>query len=48
MINTDTIQKEIEQEKQLNRMDDTNGKINPYELDGTMVNFKQPSKLYPT
>ena len=25
MINTDTIQQEIEQEKQLNRMDDTNG-----------------------
>ena len=30
MINTDTIQQEIEQEKQLNRMDDENGKINPY------------------
>ena len=27
-INTDTIQQEIEQEKQLNRMDD--GEINPY------------------
>ena len=24
------IQKEIEQEKQLNRMDDRNGEINPY------------------
>ena len=30
MINTDTIQQEIEQEKQLNRMDDRNGEINPY------------------
>ena len=30
MINTDTIQQEIEQEKQLNRMDDENGEINPY------------------
>ena len=30
MINTDTIQQEIEQEKQLNRMDDTNGETNPY------------------
>ena len=29
-INTDTIQQEIEQEKQLNRMDDRNGEINPY------------------
>ena len=29
-INTDTIQDEIEQEKQLNRMDDRNGEINPY------------------
>ena len=29
-INTDTIQQEIEQEKQLNRMDDGNGEINPY------------------
>ena len=29
MINMDTIQ-EIEQEKQLNRMDDRDGKINPY------------------
>ena len=26
----DTIQQEIEQEKQLNRMDDGNGEINPY------------------
>ena len=30
MINTDTIQQEIEQEKQLNRMDDTNIETNPY------------------
>ena len=30
MINTDTIQQEIEQEKQLNRIDDDNGEINPY------------------
>ena len=30
MINADTIQHEIEQEKQLNRMDDKNGEINPY------------------
>ena len=30
MINTVTIQQEIEQEKQLNRIDDKNGEINPY------------------
>ena len=30
MINTDMIQQEIKQEKQLNRMDDRNGEINPY------------------
>ena len=30
MINTDTVQQEIEQEKQLNRIDDDNGEINPY------------------
>ena len=30
MINTDTIQQEIEQEKQLNKMDDESGEINPY------------------
>ena len=29
-ISADTIQQEIEQEKQLNRMDDRNGEINPY------------------
>ena len=31
VINTDTIQQEIEQEEQLNRIDDTNSKINPYQ-----------------
>ena len=30
MINTNTIQQEIEEEKQLNRMDDESGEINPY------------------
>ena len=30
MINTDTVQQEIEQEKQLNRMDDDSGEVNPY------------------
>ena len=30
MINTDMIQQEIEQEKQLGRIDDTSGEINPY------------------
>ena len=30
MINTDTIQQEIEQEKQLGRIDDRYGEINPY------------------
>ena len=30
MINADTIQQEIEQEKQLNRMDDESGEIIPY------------------
>ena len=30
MINTDTIQQEIEQEKQLNKMDDMSGETNPY------------------
>ena len=29
-INADTIQQEIEQEKQLNRMDNRNGEVNPY------------------
>ena len=31
IINTDTIQQEIEQEEQLNRIDDTNSEINPYQ-----------------
>ena len=31
MINVNTIQQEIEQEEQLNRIDDTHGKINPYQ-----------------
>ena len=30
MINMDTVQQEIEQEKQLNEIDDDNGEINPY------------------
>ena len=30
VINMDTVQQEIEQEKQLNRIDDDNGEINPY------------------
>ena len=30
MINMDMTQQEIEQEKQINRMDDRNGEINPY------------------
>ena len=30
MINMDTVQQEIEQEKQLNRIDDDNGEINSY------------------
>ena len=37
IINTDTIEQEIEQEKQLNKLDDTNGENNPYqELIDTM------------
>ena len=31
VINTDTIQQEMEQEEQLNRIDDTNGETNPYQ-----------------
>ena len=31
MIDTNTIQQEIEQEEQLNRMDDTNRETNPYQ-----------------
>ena len=30
IINADTIEKEIEQEKKLNRIDDTKGETNPY------------------
>ena len=30
MIDTDTVQQEIEQEKQLSRMDDDSGEVNPY------------------
>ena len=31
VINTDTLQQELEQEEQLNRIDDTNDKTNPYQ-----------------
>ena len=31
IINTDMIQQEIEQERQLNKIDDTNREINPYQ-----------------
>ena len=30
MLNTDTIQQEIEQEKQLSKIDNMNGEVNPY------------------
>ena len=30
IINTDVIEQEIEQEKQLNKIDNTSGEINPY------------------
>ena len=30
VINTDTIQQEMKQEEQLNRIDNMNGEINPY------------------
>ena len=30
VINIDTVKQEIEQEKQLNRMDDDSGEVNPY------------------
>ena len=30
VINTKIIQQEIEQEKQLNKIDDMNGEVNPY------------------
>ena len=31
IINTDTIEQEMEQEEQLSKMDDTNGETNPYQ-----------------
>ena len=31
MINTDTIQQEMEQEEWLNKIDDSNGENNPYQ-----------------
>ena len=31
IINTDTLQQELEQKRELNRQDDTRGEINPYE-----------------
>ena len=51
IINTDTIQQEIEQEEQLNRIDDTNGKTNPYQelivnnADSLMTQMEQWSIL---
>ena len=30
MINTETLQQELEHERQLNRIDDTSGETNPY------------------
>ena len=30
VINTETLQQELEQERQLNRIDDTSGETNPY------------------
>ena len=30
MINTDTLWQELEHKRQLNRIDDTSGEINPY------------------
>ena len=30
VINTETLQQKLEHERQLNRMDDTNGETNPY------------------
>ena len=33
MINVDTIQQEIEQEEQLNKIDDMSGEANPYRED---------------
>ena len=49
IINTDMIKQEIEQEKQLSKIDDTNGETNPYQelivnnaekIEPTMVNFE--------
>ena len=31
IVNTDTIEQEIEQERQLNKIDDRSGEINPYQ-----------------
>ena len=54
IINTDTIQQEIEQVEQLNRTDDTNGEINPYQeliinnaerVDPLMIQMEQCSIL---
>ena len=44
MINMDTIQQEIEQEKQLNRMDDESGEINPYRelIDNSVEKLESP------
>ena len=43
MINTDTIQQEIEQEMQLNRMDEMNGETNP--CHGLIVNNAERIEL---
>ena len=43
MINADTIQQEMEQEEQLNKMDDMNGETNPYqELVGNNAEKMEP------
>ena len=43
VINMDTIQQEIEQEKQLSKIDDMNGEINPYrELIGNNAERTEP------
>ena len=44
MINADTVQQEIEQEKQLNRMHDENGEINPYRK--LMVNNTEKLEIH--
>ena len=33
IINTETLQQELEQERQLNKIDDTSGEKNPYRVD---------------